>query len=232
MKKILVLNWKHHWVDAWQDYLDYLADPHSSLQAIVAPPHPMLALMAQQKRDCLIAQSAGDQPLGSHTGAIGASYLKKIGVPYALIGHSESRKQGMSNAQLERSYHSCLKHNIHPILCCGETHPDLLIDSLVQQLSFLTTLNQESVSIAYEPVWAIGTSEQCSVDRLGFIYSFIKKLIPECTKLNFMYGGGLRLPSALDLLEKTFISGLLIGKMSLDLNQIKQLMSYSLEKAA
>jgi triosephosphate isomerase len=183
-----------------------------------------LGLVAQRISFQTVAQSVSSHTLGSHTGAIGASYLQKLRVRYALLGHKETRLQGLTDREIALNYHACLLHDIQPILCFGSPTLEELKYSIEQQLGFLSSHRSAEVYLAYEPYWAIGQQGiNCDLQHLRDVYELVSSIVSSDCVLKFFYGGGLDIESTLKIIQLPFISGVLLGKMAIDLEKIKHL---------
>jgi len=164
-----------------------------------------------------------------------------VGLEYALIGHSETRKyQHYTTQDIANKLTQALKYNLTPILCVGyEENPqanEINIEIIKQELSEIITPNREllankNILIAYEPIWAIGSGITPSLDSIETVSIFIKKTFQDIvpTELdstaNILYGGSVNKDNILELKTITSISGFLIGGASLDIKQIPSLLS-------
>lgn len=226
MKKLLLLNWKHHWIDDLEGYAQLVKGLH---HIFIAPPHPLLGILQHYLPGQVIAQHADAVPLGSYTGSVGPQLLAKMKIRYSLLGHYETRCAGLTQSAIEATYAECLNANITPILCCGAPEPDLMQVFVAEQLSFLINkplLNR--VIIAYEPWWAVGRPDLvCDDEHLFQAYSFIRELLPLNTEVEFLYGGGLTLTNLSLMLKKPYIKGVLLGKISLNKEDIVRLIAIS-----
>ena len=150
---------------------------------------------------------------GSFTGHISAYQLKKLGVKYVILGHSEKRKDGDTNAKINKKIKSAINQNLRIILCVGETIDQfkknkttyVIKDQITNSLKNIKKL--DDVIIAYEPVWSIGTG-----------------LIPnnkEFKKKNIiiLYGGSVDTKNINKLKEISNINGYLVGGSSRNPNK-------------
>jgi triosephosphate isomerase len=227
MKKLLLLNWKHHWIEDIESFIKLVERSwEKDITFLLAPPHPLLALLMQRISKQIVAQNVHNVPLGSYTGAVGAAYLAKLGVQYALLGHKEVRQQSVKDEDIVLAYQACLHYGIKPILCCGAAEINDVEKSLQAQLNFLNDCPAASVMIAYEPYWAIGKEGLSqNFNHIQSVYDFILSLLPRGTVLNFFYGGGLDVMSCGDLIKKPFISGLLLGKAGLNIDCLTHILN-------
>lgn len=233
-KKLLAGNWKMNAnLNMVSDYLYTLSQHQLELEACAAtlciiPPFPYLHCM-QGLRDTQVflgAQNLAAFENGAYTGEVSAPMLKEMGCGYALVGHSERRQFFNEQGEtLKRKYQLCQEYAIIPILCIGETRQQRELkqtfDVLRAQLKeVLLDSSAESVFIAYEPVWAIGTGVSASKADIEEVHRFIKQSVPELTRtevfVNVLYGGSVTEHNAALLLNASDVDGGLVGGASLD----------------
>lgn len=174
------------------------------------------------------AQNVHHENFGSYTGEISSLMLKNIGIKNVILGHSERRILFNENTQLiEKKIYNTLKNNMTPIICIGETTIDPTFNQtkqyLKKQLNFLHQLEKkdiEKIIIAYEPIWAIGTSNIANNDYIKNIYFIIKQIIFNVSKeasIPILYGGSINKNNINELIQNnTELNGVLIGKSSLN----------------
>jgi triosephosphate isomerase (TIM) len=207
-------------------------------EIILVPPFTALQTVAEVIKGTSIAlgaQNMDHHDSGAYTGEISPSMLKDLGVTYVLVGHSERRQFfGETNQSTNLRVKAALAHGIHPILCVGETLDEReseLTDSVVSRqvaagLAELTGDQLQTVIIAYEPVWAIGTGKNCDAaeaDRVGkLIRNTISSLFAKSEKpvnadtVPVLYGGSVKPSNITDHLhEHLGIDGGLVGGASL-----------------
>lgn len=161
---------------------------------------------------------------GAYTGEILPVQARSMGLKYALVGHSERRKNLKENNQMiNKKIKSGLKENMGIILCVGETIEEKVLleteDVLKRQL--FTALkgidNLKNIVIAYEPVWSIGTgkipTERELVNTIKFIKNFIKEL-KRNQQVKVLYGGSVNIENIKELNKIDEIDGYLIGGSS------------------
>ncbi|MFF1908216.1 triose-phosphate isomerase [Kitasatospora sp. NPDC058218] len=178
---------------------------------------------------------------GAYTGEISGPMLSKLKCTYAVIGHSERRQyhgenEEIVNAKVKAAYRS----GITPILCIGEpleirkagTHVEYTLAQLDGGLQDVPADQAESVVIAYEPVWAIGTGEVATPEDAQEVCSAIRKRIAElydaplAEKVRVLYGGSVKSSSAAGLMAKPDVDGGLIGGASLDADEFVKIVRY------
>ncbi|WP_406088731.1 triose-phosphate isomerase [Kitasatospora purpeofusca] len=178
---------------------------------------------------------------GAYTGEISGPMLSKLKCTYAVIGHSERREyhnetDELVNAKVKAAY----RNGITPILCIGEpleirkagTHVAHTLAQLDGGLKDVPADQAESVVVAYEPVWAIGTGEVATPEDAQEVCAAIRARIAElysaelADKVRVLYGGSVKSSSAAGLMAKPDIDGGLVGGASLDAEEFVKIVRY------
>lgn len=204
----------------------------SKTMAVMCPPALYLATVAKladKKKVFAGVQNISTEPKGSFTGEISAAMAKNAGALYAIIGHSERRKMGETNAQVNKKVHLALQNKLTPIMCIGEDTRDdegkylsHIKDQLKEGLVEIPEANLGKIIIAYEPVWAIGASAAMSAHEVHQMTIFITKSLMEIyktrtrIKISVLYGGSVDPTNAFGILTEGEVDGLLVGRQSLD----------------
>ena len=204
--------------------------PEGSDFVTVFPPFPALWPVAKNLpfSVCLGAQDVSVFAAGAHTGEVSAQMLSSLGVQQVLLGHSERRSDMDCQQRLEKKASQMCVAGLEPVVCVGihqKMVNDALIESLMSQLP--KNLDQfESLKIAYEPVFAIGTGQ---VADHAHIENVLKKLdlalssrYPEL-KISLLYGGSVNPSNVKDILAIEHCSGVLVGNASLNPQSWKEL---------
>ena len=174
------------------------------------------------------AQNLSQFDDGAYTGEVSTSMLKNIGVENVIIGHSERREKFFeSNEIVNAKVKKALADDFHVILCLGEAlevkaenkEVDFVKDELLKSLAGIENL--QNITIAYEPIWAIGTGKTCSAEdaekMCREIRSIINKNYGEISKdIRILYGGSVKPSNAKEILSQDNIDGVLVGGASLD----------------
>ncbi len=182
----------------------------------------------------LTSQNVDINTKGSFTGEISAKMLKKINTKYIIIGHSERRLYHSENNNiLLKKIIITKKLNMIPIICIGENIDEynLKISKKICKKQLNYFIKKEGINIlkntiiAYEPIWSIGTGKNASTKHIYKINKYIKKYIININKniknkFNIIYGGSINKNNVNKIINKTNIDGLLIGKSSLDINEL------------
>jgi triosephosphate isomerase len=183
----------------------------------VCPPYVSLAEAVQALAGTdigVFAQNCHWEEDGAFTGEISAPMLIELGVYGTIVGHSERRQYfGETDETVARRTEAALEHGLHVIACVGETEAEREAgqteDVLRRQVSVLSA--DDSMVIAYEPVWAIGTGKTATPEIAQEAHAFIKSLIDAPV----LYGGSVNLENAAELCALPDIDGALVGGASL-----------------
>jgi triosephosphate isomerase len=200
----------------------------------VIPPFVYLAQIVTAARASGIAVGAQDifyEQKGAFTGEISANMIKDVGCNYCLCGHSERRHViGEGDELINKKVHAAIRGGLLPILCVGELLEEREADKtkeVVERhvrkgLSELSFEKARAVTLAYEPVWAIGTGRTATPEQAQEVHAMIRELLTELYSKSFademriQYGGSVRPDNAAELMEKQDIDGLLVGGASLN----------------
>ncbi len=183
------------------------------------------------------AQFGSSKEQGAHTGDISMQQIASTECRYVLCGHSERRKDhNESNEDIVAQVISALEHTLHPIVCIGETETERNANKQKEvvkaQLSGLPL--ESDLTIAYEPIWAIGTGKTATPKQGQEMHAYIRSLLPEDRReaTRILYGGSMKPENAKDLLGQPDINGGLIGGASLKTEQFGQIVQIASELSA
>jgi triosephosphate isomerase len=221
---------------------DVIADAES-VDIGVFPPFVYLKDVCDILSDSKVfvgAQNMNMEERGAFTGEVSGKMLRDIGCTHVIIGHSERRTiyhetDSIINSKLK----AALLNNLQPILCVGESQEERDADKTREvvegQLSGgLLNLNPEQVkglTIAYEPVWAIGTGKTATPEQANEVHAFIRNTMKSkygndtAQSIRIQYGGSVNAENAKDLLGQPEIDGALVGGASLDSNSFLDIVS-------
>jgi triosephosphate isomerase len=206
-------------------------DPNTLV--VVCPPFPYLEMTSDYSDDSYFmvgAQNVSDQESGAYTGEVSAAMLESMEIDYCIVGHSERRAYyGETDEIVARKVDQLLKHNLRPIVCCGEVLEeregnrqfDVVKKQITDGLFHLSADEFSNVVIAYEPVWAIGTGKTATPDQAQEMHAFIRNLIAEkygdevAENTSILYGGSCKPSNAKELFANKDVDGGLIGGASL-----------------
>ncbi len=183
------------------------------------------------------AQNCGTEKAGAFTGEISPAVLAEMGVPWVILGHSERRHVfGESDSLIEKRLKAALDSGLKVILCVGEKldarKAGKTLEVVEGQLSILRGAGfgsrWDSLVIAYEPVWAIGTGETATPAQAQEAHAFIRKWVAKvapqaATSVRILYGGSANAANSGTLMKEPDVDGLLVGGASLDANTFADL---------
>ena len=192
--------------------------PPEGVDIVLCPPFASLAA-AVESGARVYAQNVHWEPQGAYTGEISAPMLRELGVAGALVGHSERRQLfGENDEMVARRARTALDEGLGVIACVGETleqresgDTELVLKIQVEALAFAAG-EHESLVIAYEPVWAIGTGRTATPEQAEDAHRFIKGVLDRPV----LYGGSVKPENAAELLAQPSIDGALVGGASLE----------------
>lgn len=176
------------------------------------------------------AQNLHAEPTGAFTGEISAEMLREAGCTYVIVGHSERRTLfGEDDATVAKKVRAALRGGLLPILCVGETLDQRRAGQveavLERQLSAgyagLAADQAATITLAYEPVWAIGTGQNATPEQAqqahAYIRSWLRANFPSfvAEQSRIQYGGSVKGSNAAELLGQPDVDGALVGGASL-----------------
>lgn len=200
---------------------------------MIGVPYVYLDAVAKELKGSNILLGAQDVAAtgnGAHTGEVSCEMLKDIGVQVVILGHSERRHEiGESDALINRKVRRALQQGLEVVLCIGELLSEreageaqaVCALQLSAGLSGVTKEEMKRVTIAYEPVWAIGTGKTATPQDAQDIHNFCRKHIAKlygqsvADEVLIQYGGSMKAANAKELLAQPDIDGGLIGGAAL-----------------
>ena len=246
MKKRFLIagNWKMNKTAAetrvFFEALKSLLTPTLHSELLICPSFVSLATAFEANKSIGIslgAQNVYPKDSGAFTGEVSPLMLKEY-VSYVLVGHSERRTLlHESDNFINEKLHALLAIGLKPILCVGETLAerkdnrafDVIARELEAGLKDVTDEQLSSVTIAYEPIWAIGTGETATPEIAEEVHAFIDDWLKKhfeasvVKNVRLLYGGSLKPDNAKDLLSQSHIDGGLIGGASLKANSFVEI---------
>lgn len=193
------------------------------------------------------AQDVSAHDAGAYTGEISGSMLAKLGCSYVTVGHSERRQyHNESNLLVNQKIHAAFRHGVTPILCVGEAleirreggQVGFTIGQVDEALAGLDADKAQSLVIAYEPVWAIGTGEVATPEDAQEVCGAIRQRIREMYSpeiadgMRVLYGGSVKAGNVAGLMEMPDVDGGLVGGASIDPDEFVALVRYRLHNVA
>ncbi len=247
-KKLIIANWKMNpesLAEAKKIFLGIkkVAGKLLNVQTVVCPPFIFLeeiASLYKGHRIAIGAQDVFEKNTGSFTGMISPNMLKKNGVDYVILGHSERRALGESDEYINNKVRISLKTGLKVILCVGEKERDnqgqyfiFIKNQILNSLEGITKSFLNNLSIAYEPVWAISNNSKnkaMSSDQIYEMIIFIKKVLTDKfgvkTKMpQILYGGSVNPKNTKEILKEGGVDGLLIGRAGLDIKKFSEILN-------
>ena len=168
---------------------------------------------------------------GAFTGEVSGTMLKDLGCQFVLVGHSERRQYfGEQDSWTNKKVLAALRHGLQPILCVGETLQDrdteqtnLVIQRQLRAgLAGIEGQSLDAITVAYEPVWAIGTGRAASPEQAIPVHRMIRRTISDMSgsdagqRVRILYGGSVTPQNIADFLSSEEIDGALVGGACLD----------------
>jgi triosephosphate isomerase len=217
------------------------------VEIVVCPPFTALWAVRQAAVDTNVelgAQNIFWEEKGAWTSQISPMMLKDVGCKYAIIGHSETRGRfgtvddqlskvlsyfGETDETINKKVKTAFAAGITPMVCCGEMlderkagkTDEVIAGQIKIDIAGLTPEQANSLVIAYEPVWAIGTGEVCDSDEANRVCGMIRGVVKDmygaeaADSVRIQYGGSVKPDNAAELLHKSDIDGALVGGASL-----------------
>lgn len=245
-KKLIIGNWKMnltiHEASLYALKLSGLIRKHEGVEVVLAPSFLALQPLALQIRSNQFTLAAQDfywKDQGAYTGEVSARQLNGL-VKYGLVGHSERRHVfGERGREIRNKVQAAFRNNIIPVLCVGETaieradgmQAEALHDQLVEGLTNITSEEAESMVVAYEPIWAIGSGKTPVLEDVETAARTIRKQVSylfgpkTASKIRVLYGGSVTANNASGFLKVQGIDGLLIGGDSLDAHAFSEIVN-------
>ena len=233
-RKVVAGNWKMNGDRASLAQIDAIAAAAAASPAVdvmLALPATLLAVTGVPVVDGIPAVAIGAQDCdaranGAHTGCLSAAMLRDAGATFTLVGHSERRAAGESDALVKAKGEAALAQGLGVILCVGETlaerdagHAEATVTAQLDA-SLPDGSDSDRVMIAYEPVWAIGTGRTPTIEDVAQMHGTIRAQLAvalgegaQATRL--LYGGSVTGDNAAALLAAGDVDGALVGGASL-----------------
>lgn len=258
-KKIIAGNWK---LNMTQDQTkSFLSEVSSKLnqndltqvQALVCPSFTSLAVAANAIKEsgltiALGAQNCSQHKSGAYTGEINTEMLKEIGVTHVLVGHSERREHfSEDNATINAKVKTGIEAGLHVILCCGESEAtresgetDAWVAGQIEAGIKGLELNDfaSRITIAYEPIWAIGTGKVCDSAEANRVIKVIRcklaQLLNQTTAdaTSILYGGSVKSSNIDEIMGQSDIDGALVGGASIQVAEFPALVASAAKEAS
>ena len=235
--KFVCGNWKMHKTVAEsvalvKELAAGLGDAAGKVQVAVAPPFTALQAVAQALRGTAVEVSGQDvfwEVQGAFTGEVSAPMLAEAGCRHGIVGHSERRQLfGETDETVRKKTAALLQAGLTPIVCVGESLAEreagrtlAVVDRQVRQgLAGLDARQLARITLAYEPVWAIGTGKTATTAQAQEVHAAIRKILRElggavADEMRIQYGGSVKPDNARELMSQPDVDGALVGGASL-----------------
>lgn len=202
----------------------------TSTEVAVCPPFTALSAAAHAVEHSAVwvaAQNVNEHEAGAHTGEVSAAMLVAAGARGAIVGHSERRAMGETDATVAARVRRLLDHDLTPIVCVGESlhqreageTETWLTGQLRASLAEVTPEESSRIAVAYEPIWAIGTGRTATPEMAQDAAAHVRAVLAErlaAGEMRVLYGGSVTADNAADLMARPDIDGALVGGASLD----------------
>ncbi len=239
-------NWKmHKTVAEAEEYIQGLLPRVSSVDGVdvaICVPFTALQAMVDSTRGSRVevfAQNMHEATHGAYTGEVSAPMLTELDVHGVVLGHSERRQYyDETDKALSHKLVATLDAGMKPILCVGETEEERergdterkLRHQVQEGLERLTPEQIAQVTIAYEPIWAIGTGKVATPEQAQEAIAFVRALVGDKAPdagpvVRVLYGGSVNADNAEELLALPDIDGALVGGASLDPGSFAQIVA-------
>lgn len=234
---LIVANWKAYVEDFGKAQRLFTLSKRlaraTSCDIVLAPPAAFLGALALKNASpvAFAAQDVSATLGGAATGEVTAQMSASAGASYAIIGHSERRAAGDTDAIIAEKLAHAFAQGLIPVLCIGERERDsegrylsFLREEITQALAPLAPKERANVVVAYEPLWAIGKTAEHAIgpDDLAEMILYIRKVLAELlpgkssSRTRVLYGGAVEPDNIRDLAAVSHADGFLIGHASAD----------------
>jgi triosephosphate isomerase (TIM) len=235
-QKRIVGNWKMHGtLGHAKAFLDaVLPNLPEGPRVMLAVPYPLILPISERVSGTKLeigAQNMHEEEEGAFTGEVSPLLLLDVGARFVIIGHSERRTLFHEKSpQIKKKVARALSAGLEPILCVGESLEEReagLAESILEKqicaaLEGVSVEDISKVTIAYEPIWAIGTGKSATPELAEEVHFFCRSLLERlygkeiADLIPILYGGSVKPSNAASLFQKDNIDGALIGGASLD----------------
>lgn len=217
-----------------QGFMGQLSETPDEREVVVCVPFTALSALSRNlhgSRVMLGAQNIHWEDNGAYTGEISGDMLNEMGVRYVIVGHSERRQYfGETDTTVNQRLLAAQRHGLIPILCVGETKEqrdrgeaeDIISKQLMQNL---VDVDQSSLVIAYEPIWAIGTGDTCETSEANRIIGEIRKQLDN-QDVPIQYGGSVKPGNIDEIMAQSQIDGALVGGASLKPDSFSRIVNF------
>jgi triosephosphate isomerase len=246
MRKLLIGgNWKmNKGIKETAEFADQIKDKKVSTEGVdvfIAPPFTSLLEALEDFKGTGISVGAQNlfwEDSGAYTGEISAVFLKELGVEWVIIGHSERRTYfGETNAGVKKKVEKALQKQLKVVICVGETEEEReggrakeIVENQIEEGLLGVECNAETLAVAYEPVWAIGTGKTPHPEDAEEMHYIIRQKLGDMgDKVRIMYGGSVKPHNIKDFITQEDIDGALIGGAALKADSFVEMINIAKE---
>ena len=245
-KPIIAGNWKmHKTVSEAKSFIEEvkgLVPESDEMESVICAPALFLQTLVEETEGYNLkigAQNMHFEEKGAFTGEISPVALADLGVNYVILGHSERREMfNETDEGVNKKTHAAFKHNLVPIVCCGETLEqrengetnDFVGGQIEKALDGLSEDQVKQTVIAYEPIWAIGTGKSSTAEDANEVCAHIRKVVADkfsqeaADAVRIQYGGSVKPENIGEYMGQPDIDGALVGGASLEPQSFLQLL--------
>ncbi len=224
---LVVANWKMNPLSV-EEAKQLFSTISQKEEVVICPPCPFLYL---GKNFVLGGQNCSNKKEGSLTGEVSAFMLNSIGCKYVIVGHSERRViMKETDDIINIKALMAIDAKLTPIICVGEINKSNKGEEIERQLKIALNGINKDVVVAYEPIFAIGTGNPCSIDVANERRELIKNILKEkgLEKSLVLYGGSVNSENVSFYTKQAGFDGVLVGKASLDANEFNKIIENAL----
>ncbi|MCP4108660.1 MAG: triose-phosphate isomerase [Desulfobacteraceae bacterium] len=211
-----------------------LTENATDVDVMIAPQFTALSSVADAVKNTVVSLGAQNlfwEPEGAYTGEISPAMLVSVGCQYVIIGHSERRQYfGETDESVNKKIKAAIQNKLIPVFCVGESKQEReakdtfsVLDKQVKTgLKDFSSDDLETLVIAYEPVWAIGTGKTATRDQVQEVHKFLRSLVEKnfgnilANSVRILYGGSVKPDNIAELMSMPDVDGALVGGASLD----------------
>lgn len=244
-KRYVIANWKmklgHEQSLVLAKELKKKYKGKENVELVVCPAATELAAVGEIFKGSQIKLGIQDifyHDFGAYTGQISPATAKEVGCSYVIIGHSEARRLGQSDEDVNRKIAVALKNKLTPIVCVGETFREyeekktelVIIAQVTKALEDIQLAPEQKIIIAYEPVWVIGSGQAVDHNIFQQIVQIIIHTAVEAEpnladKFEVIYGGSVDEENVQDFIVGNLSTGVIVGGNSLETDKLLKILN-------
>ncbi|MGM0471894.1 MAG: triose-phosphate isomerase [Bacillota bacterium] len=246
-RPFIAANWKMHKTNqqavAMVDKLVDLVAGVEDVDIAICAPATALAPLNEITAGTNVALGAENmywEEKGAYTGEISPLMLQNVGCEYVILGHSERRGYfGETDDEVNRKVLAAFEHDLKPIICVGESLAErkegATKDKVKQQtlaaLEGVAEADLSEVTLAYEPLWAIGTGKSASAEEANEVIKYIRECLAEeygsvAEEIRIQYGGSVKPHNIAEFMATSDIDGALVGSASLEAESFAEIVKF------